>query len=186
LLKACETDYAMLLSSGIEILKTNWLDVFLALLRDDKDLGAARFLKPVNHFDTCYKAPAWWPNIMILNMTIYRQIMSDDDWDLSRISYERYEHKHLFDGLPAPKNPDPEGITVFLDTGYNLWKKLEYNNPHGYRMINFDQVPNILQWQSLFGFYLGLDRNSYRPEHDFVVIQRANIRERLKILRCQS
>ena len=61
LLAACETDYAMLLSSGVEILKTDWLDILLGTLKTDKDLGAARFRPAANHFDTTWKAPVWWP-----------------------------------------------------------------------------------------------------------------------------
>lgn len=186
LLRECETDYAMLLSSGVEILKTNWLDFMLGLLQTDKDMGVARFLPAVNHFDTCWKAPCWWPNVMLLNMSIYRRIMSDDDWDLSRIPYENYEYKHLFNGQSPPGNPDPEGLMVFLDTGYNLWRKLEYDNLEGYRMINLDTDPVSIPWRSIFGFFIGIDRNSHRPEHPFVVTQRANIREKLRILRCQS
>lgn len=186
LLRVCETDYAMLLSSGIEILKTNWLDTLLSLLQTDKDLGTARFRPARNNFDTSWVAPCWWPNVMLLNMNLYRKIMRDKDWDLARAPYENYKHKHHFDGKPVPANPDPEGLTVFLDTGHFFWERLEYDNPEGYRMINFDANPCVLQWQSLFGFYIGLDRNSHRPEHPFVIAQRANIKERLKVLRCQE
>ena len=185
LLKACETDYAMLLSSGIEILKTNWLDMLLAMLKTDKDLGVARFRQARNNFETSWVAPCWWPNVMLLNMKLYRKIMRDEDWDLARVPFETYKYKHLFDGKPVPINPDPEGLTVFLDTGYFLWERLENDNSEGYRMINFDANPCILQWREIFGFYIGLDRNADRPEHQFVITQRANIRERLRILRCQ-
>jgi len=186
LLRACETDDAMLLSSGVEILKTDWLDMLLARLGTDKDLGAARFKPAVNHFDTSWRAPVWWPNIMLLDMTLYRKFMAEDDWNLSRIPFDAFPYKHLFDGLEIPKNPDPGGLTVFLDTGYNLWRRLEYENPEGYRMVNLDTNPPMLEWQRMFGFYIGLDRNSHRPVHPFVVEQRASIRERLRILRCQN
>jgi len=189
LLAACETDYAVLLSSGIEVLKTNWLDVFLDLLKGDKDLGAARFKPADNHFDSSWKAPVWWPNLMLLNMKLYRKFGAEDDWNLSRISFDDYEYKQIFNGKPVPANPDPEGLTVFLDTGYNLWRRLEYENPEGYKMINIDATPSALKalnWDQMFGFYIGLDRNSHRPEHPFVIEQRANIKERLRILRCQN
>ena len=186
LLKACETDYAMLLSSGVEILKTDWLDILLGTLKTDKDLGAGRFRPAVNHFDTAWKAPIWWPNVMLLNMMLYRKFMAEDDWNLSRVPFDVYPYKHLFAGQEAPKTPDPEGLTVFLDTGYNFWRRLEYENPEGYRMLNFDTNPCTVQWLQMFGLYIGLDRNSHRPEHQFVVTQRANIRERLRILRCQN
>lgn len=186
LLKACETEYAMLLSSGVEILKTDWLDTLLAMLKTDKDLGTARFRPARNNFDTSWVAPVWWPNAMLLNMGLYNRIIHDEDWDLARVPYKDYKYKHLFDAQPIPINPDPEGLTVFLDTGYFLWERLEYDNPGGYRMVNFDANPCILQWRSMFGFYIGLDRNSHRPEHQFVITQRANIVERLKILRCQK
>jgi len=186
LLRACETDYAMLLSSGIEILKTDWLDVLLSKLRTEKDIGAARLKPAVNHFDVSWRAPVWWPNIMLLDMRLYRKFGADDDWDLSRIPFDAFPHKHLFDGQAPPKTPDPEGLTVFLDTGYNFWRRLEYENPEGYQMVNLDTNPCTLQWTQMFGLYIGLDRNSHRPEHPFVVGQRANIKERLRTLRCQN
>ena len=186
LLRACETDYAMLLSSGVEILKTDWLDILLGMLKTNTDLGAARFKPAVNHFDTAWKAPVWWPNTMLLNMTLYRKFMAEDDWDLSTIPVDTFPYKHLFDGQAPPRNPDPKGLTVFCDTGYNLWRRLEYENPEGYRMVNLDTNPSALEWQRMFGFYIGLDRNSHRPEHQFVVTQRASIRNRLRILRCQN
>jgi len=186
LLKACNTEYAMLLSSGVEILKTDWLDTLIAMLKTDKDLGAARFRPARNNFDTSWVAPCWWPNLMILNMELYRRIMRDEDWNLVRVPYDIYDRKYLFDGQPVPKNPDVEGLTVFCDTGYYLWEWLEYDNPEGYRMINLDTKPAIYQWRWEFNYYIGLDRNSHRPEHPFVQDQRVLIKNRLRILRCQS
>jgi hypothetical protein len=186
LLKACDAEFAVLFSSGIETLHTDWLDTFIAMLKTDKDLGAARFRPARNNFETSWVAPVWWPNLMFLNMGLYRKFMSDDDWDLARVPFDDFLYKHLFDGQQAPKNPDPEGMMVFLDTGYNLWKRLEHDNPKGYKMINFDTKPATFQWQNRFDFHIGLYRNSHRPEHPFVVSQRAKIQERLRILRCQS
>jgi len=186
LLKACKTDYAVLLSSGIEILKTDWLNDFLGLLKTEKDLGTARFRPARNNFETSWASPVWWPNMMFLNMELYRKFMCDDDWDLARVPYEDFPYKHLFDGQRAPNNPDPEGMMVFLDTGYNLWRRLEYDNPEGYRMNNFDTIPAVFQWRHRFNFFIGLDRNSHRPEHEFVRDQRALIKKELKALRCQN
>ena len=186
LLKACDTEFAMLLSSGIEILETNWLDVFWAMLKTDKDLGAARFKGAGNNFNTSWVAPCWWPNLMFLNMELYRKTMRDEDWDLVRVPYENYKYKHLFDGQATPKNPDLEGLTVFCDTGYFLWERLEYDNPEGYKMVNFDTKPTWFQWDSKFNFHIGLDRNSHRPKHLFVIHERAKIKERLRVLRCQN
>lgn len=186
LLKACDTDYAMLLSSGIEVLKTDWLDTFMAMLKTGKDLGAAR-LRPVRmDFDDVWAAPCWWPNLMLLNMKLYRKIMLDRDWDLARIAYEDYEHKNIFNKKPSPEKSDSDRLMIWLDTGYFLWERLEYNNSEGYRMVNFDTNPVTFQWCWLFGYYIGLDRNSHRPEHSFVVSQRTKIQERLRILRCQN
>jgi|GEM_PF-2492026 len=185
LLKACETDYAVLLSSGIEVLKTSWLEIFMDIIKTNKDLGAARYRAAASLEDS-WIAPCWWPNLMILNMKLYREIMDDSDWDLGRMAYADYPYKHLFDNIKAPEKFDQDGEMIFLDTGYNLWKRLEYDNPKGYKMINFDTVPAEYQWRHDFNFYIGLDRNSHRPEHPFVRDQRVSIKERLRILRCQS
>jgi len=186
LLSACQTDYAVLLSSGIELVTTTWVDELMALLKTKSDIGAARYRPARNNFETSWVAPVWWPNLMLLNMNLYRKITDDSDWDLARVPYEDFPYKQLFDGQRAPKNPDPEGMMVFLDTGYNLWRKLTYDNPEGFRMINFDTNPTTYQWRDRYNFFIGLDRNSHRPEHSFVKSQRFTIQERLRKLRCQN
>lgn len=186
LLKACDTDYAMLLSSGIEVMKTDWLDAFMATLKTEKDLGIARFRPARMDSDDVWAAPCWWPNLMLLNMRLYRKIMLDRDWSLARIAYEDYKHKCLFNKKPIPTKSGSDRLMIWLDTGYFLWERLEYDNPEGYRIINFDTDPAKFQWVHLFGYYIGLDRNSHRPEHPFVVSQRAKIQKRLRILKCQN
>ena len=185
LLKACKMDYAVLLSSGIEVLKTNWIETLMDIIKTDNDLGAARY-RAATGLEDSWMAPCWWPNLMILNMKLYRKIMDDSDWDLGRIAMSDYQYKYLFDNAKAPEKFDPEGEMIFLDTGYNLWKKLEFDNPKGYKMINYDTVPAKYQWRHEFNFHIGLDRNSHRPEHEFVRTQRVLIKERLRILRCQN
>jgi len=180
LLRECDTPLAVLLSSGTEIVDPQWLNILAMRLNPhNKILGVARLRHAENHFDTCLSAYRWVPNWMLLDMVLYRKFGKDEDWDLMRVPYQDYWHKEIFKNTSIPKNPDPEPLHVFLDTGWRLWERLEYENPEGYKMA---EMPPKFPWRQI-RFWGGLDRNSYRPEHPFVMNQRMQIRKRLELLR---
>jgi len=180
LLKACDTPLAMLLSSGCEIKDPNWLSMLIDLLKTDKDLGVAKTRKAENHFNNCWSANRYIPNWMLLDMDIYRDFGNpDEDLELRRVPYTEYEHKEIFDGMITPAHPDPDPLQVFLDTGWRLWDRMQYENPEGYRMID---LPRYFPWRTI-NWFGGMDRNSSRPEHPYVVKTRAGIKHSLEILR---
>jgi hypothetical protein len=180
LLKACQTPLAMMISSGCEVKRTDWLSSLAAELRTDKDLGVAKTRWAENHFQNCFSASRYIPNWMMLNMDIYRRFGNpDEDWELRRVPYTDYWRKEDFAELEWPAHPDPDPLQVFLDTGWRLWKRVQYENPEGFRVV--DMSPRY-PWQFL-NFYGGLDRNSSRPEHPYVVKTRCQIEQALKELR---
>lgn len=180
LLKACNTPLAMLFSSGCEVKRLDWLTLLVDLLETDKDLGVAKVRKAENHFNNCWAANRYIPNWLLLNMDIYRKLGNpDEDWSLIRVPYDDYSHKEVFDGLAPPVHPDPVPLQVFLDTGWRLWDRVQYENPEGYRMV---EMPFYFPWR-IINFYGGLDRNHSRPDHPYVIKTRKQIQERLKLLR---
>lgn len=180
LLKYCRTSLAMLFSSGCEVKKSEWLTQLVGLLETDKDLGVAKTRKAENHFQNCWAANRYIPNWLLLNMDIYRGFGDpDEDWNLSRVPYEIYEHKEAFEGLLPPQHPDPEPLQVFLDTGWRLWNRVHYENPNGLRMI---EMPFYFPWRNI-NFFSGMDRNAHRPNHPYVVKMRAGIQRQLELLR---
>lgn len=180
LLKACDTPLGMLLSAGCEIKNADWLLLLTGLIQSDKDLGIAKTRKAENHFNNCWAANRYIPNWLLLNMDIYREFGNPDkDWQLVRMPYDEYEHKEIFEGLTPPQHPDPLPLQVFLDTGWRLWDRVQYENPKDYRMI---EMPFFFPWR-IINFYGGMDRNSSRPDHEYVVKTRGQIQERLRILR---
>lgn len=180
LLKYCDTPLAMLFSSGSEVKRTDWLTSLIGLLETDNDLGMAKTRKAENHFQNCWAANRYIPNWLLLNMEIYREFGNpDEDWNLSRVPYDEYEHKKVFDGLDPPKNPDPLPLHVFKDTGWRLWERVQYENSNGYRMV---EMPFYFPWR-IINFYGGMDRNAHRPDHPYVVKTRTGIQQRLELLR---
>ena len=184
LLRACETPLAMLLSSGCEIIKTNWLDYVLSFIDDrTRDLGAAVVRKAENHHQNKYSASRYVANWMMLNMDIYRMFGDpEEDWLIRRVPFTKYERPEEFAGIARPTHPDPDPLQVFCDTGYRLWDRVHFENPNGYRMA---EMPKAFAWNQL-RFLGGLDRNSHRPDHPFIMEQRQSIADRLKGLRCQG
>jgi len=179
LLRQCRAPFAMLMSTGTEVVDSQWLRILMAMIHDENDLGVARLRKAENHFQNCWSAPRWIPNWMLLNMKAYAKIASDDLWDLRRIPYDEYWRKEQFDGMSPPAHPDPEPVQVFLDTGWRLWEVLEYENPSGLRML---EMPKYFLWRQ-FKTFLSLDRNAHRPEHEYVIQTKAAVSIRLLKLR---
>jgi len=46
----------------------------------------------------------------------------------------------------TPAHPDPDPLQVFLDTGWRLWDRMQYENPEGYRMID---LPRYFPWRTI-------------------------------------
>lgn len=193
LLSKCETPYAMLLSSGTEIISSHWLVLLMAMLRNNAmGIGVAKSTEASQHFNSCWASPKFIPNWMLLDMKKYQEIASDDDWSLKRVSIADYPYPELFAGLPELTDERDMPPRVFLDTGWRLYEKLVYGkykeeNPRGYEMItmpdqfvkNEERQTNMTQLL----FFGGLDRNAYRPHHEYVEKRKKEIRKRLQLLR---
>ena len=181
LLEKCETDLAMLFVSSAEILRGDWLDIIISRIKMDRDLGLARFREGGNHFDRCWIAPAYWANVMLLNMRLYRDFQHKNDWNQGVIRLSRFKHPEIFEYLPAPANSEESPPRVFTDTGWKLYERLKYKNPNGLKMQSFPSG-FLYEWMKLIG---GIDRNSHRPHHPFVQQQLKEVEQRLDKLREQ-
>lgn len=182
-LNHCTAPFAMLLSSGNEVIHPNWLLAFFWKIKDKwHDLGIAIQTEGLNHFDNCWIAPRYLPNWMMLNMTLYGDFRGPDDWSLKRVPFPEYKYRNIFDGQDSPKHPSTAPVNVFLDTGWRLYERLNFeDNPGGLRMVELR--PRDRRFH--FNFLGGLDRNAHRTSFPFVVQRRKEIEERLWILRGQ-
>lgn len=183
LLKACETEYALLFNSTAEIIKTYWIDELVKLMGDEKVLGIARLRMGGKQGEMNWIAPVYWPNIMLLDMEKYSKFGNvEEDWNLKRIPLSEWEHRDVFKDYSPLKEPWPKPEHVFLDTGSRFWERLEYENPDGLKMLPLPE-DYYTKFMTLFD---GIDRNSHRPLHSHVIGQRLRIAERLKVLRGQG
>lgn len=161
----CRADYGFLLNSTSEVIRGDWLDVLVDVCRDrERDLGVARFRPGGNHFDKCWIAPNYWPNIMLLDMRLYRKHFPGHKWELRQVGAEMFERPEVFYGMTPPREPERTPPLVFCDTGWTFYEKLTFDNPAGLRMLPLpdDYWNKWIRWRG------GIDRNSHRPEHEHV------------------
>jgi len=181
LLDACKTRWAMLFVSSAEIVEGNWLDALVTLAKMGDALGIARYREGGVHFDTAYRAPLYWPNIMLLDMEKYREYAAPDDWDLRHVSLSAFHRPELFAdcGKPEKGRADP---LVFCDTGWRLTERLKYENPDNHRIL---PLPPGYYTQKMH-LYGGIDRNSHRPHIPYVQERLEAIGRRLRALRAEA
>lgn len=181
MLEQVKTPYAMLFNSTSEIMRADWLDVLISLLRDpEHDLGVARF-RSGGAREHDYITPTYWPNMMLLDMRLYRRYFADHKWELRQIGFENFERPEIFAGQTPPSTPERTPPLVFCDTGWSLWEQLHFDNPAGLRML---PLPDNY-WNTHIAWMGGIDRNSHRQDHPHVVSTLAEIDRRLSVLRIE-
>lgn len=177
---SCKADYGFLLNSTSEVIRPDWISALVDMLRDpERDLGVARFRDGGNHFDKCWITPNYWPNIMLLDMRLYRQHFPAHEWELRQVGFEDFERPEIFDGMTPPRTPERTPPLVFCDTGYSLYEKLRFENEAGLRMLPLpdDYWNRYIKWRG------GIDRNSHRPDHEHVQGVLAEVKVALERLR---
>jgi len=185
LLKACQSDYALLFVSTAEILNGDWLDFLVNEVKTNNALGIAREKSAANHFNQQWIAPVYWPNIMLLDMRIYREFGDiDEDWDLKRTMLPDFKHPELFADLEPLAEPDHDPPRVFCDTGSRFWERVSFENPNGYKMLSLhNYFYSHRHGLNRIKLYSGLDRNSHRPYIKHCQDRFAEIKIRLDWLR---
>jgi hypothetical protein len=161
----CSARYALLINSSTEVVRGDWIDVLVDAMHDPaRDLGVARFRDGGNHFDVSWITPNYWPNYMLLDMPLYRQHFPAHEWTLKQVPFDKFERPEVFAGMAPPAHPEYDPPLVFCDTGWTLYEKLRFDNPAGLRML---PLPDNY-WNSYVRWRGGIDRNSHRPDHEYV------------------
>jgi len=186
MMEAVDTPYAMVFNSSSEILAPSWLDILTAQMTDpERILGIADFhVGGARNHD--FITPLYWPNMMLLNVPLFRKFYPENNWDLEITFINKFHRPEIFAGK-YPAHPEHVPPIVFCDTGWRLWEKMEYDNPGGVRILPLpgDYKGRYITWLG------GIDRcvhcyfkpgeDSYNKRH--VVNQRAEIARRLERLR---
>jgi len=191
--RLCDTDYAIVMDSDIEIKRSGWIQDFLAIAATDE--------KIISIVDTIGKRLTWLGynvpvcnfSLGFLNMEAYRNGMEVDWRSVIGGTDRRQEpYESIFaDIYPAPasfKNlPKFNENFVSIDPGAKFWLKVNYDNPKRYRVIpmsvglkqkyhHFDHIS-----------FISIPDPSYPPK---IAVQREAkfmvIRNHLKGLRCQN
>lgn len=179
LLDQCSADYAFLFNSTSEIIRPDWISVLVDMLKDpEHDLGVARF-RSGGAREHDYITPTYWPNMMLLDMRLYREHFPNHSWELRQVGFENFNRPEIFAGQGYPVNPERKPPLVFADTGYTLWERLTFDNPAGLMMFPLPEN----YWNTHIKWLGGIDRNSHRPEHPHVIETLAEVNRRLAALR---
>jgi len=191
LLSYCKTDLACILDSDSEILSSDWLDVFTSQIKNyEKDLGIGYLIKggnrPNNDF---FFAPVFHPSLFVLNMSLYRQIMKEDDWMFAKIDMKDFRYKKELQAMNDEQASHWFEYDRFLnrpsiayDSGGIFTERMIYENPRGLKMhampLNFfgDKVRH-------FG---GMSAYHTRLDHPHMKHKYELLKERLQILRGES
>jgi len=176
LLKHCPTEIACIVDSDCEALMPNWLSFLMAELKDDNDIGVARFRPGGLLFPGELLTPYYWLACMVLNVRLYRLIGDDGDWPEKNMPVQAYRGKYVF-------KPDEieKAVHVGIDTGGGFTEKILYDNPHGFVMR---PIPPGF-WDIKFKHYGGISRNHWRPEHPEIAPRWKEIKRRLAALRAE-
>lgn len=137
--EVCDTDHAAVLDCDIQILAPGWAEQGLAMLADDV-LGICDYRhEAISDQGWCTGFYRAW--FMFLNMKTYRDEMQVD-WRFSYEDATKWPYNQMFGYLSAvPKSPRFNPALACNDPGSQLWVKIRYYNPKGYRMLD---VPHLL------------------------------------------
>lgn len=198
----CDTDYAMIMDCDIMIKGDGWLKDFMDVALTDEKILAVVDTKDKGYTWKGFRTPIYHFWFGLLNMRAYndgmRIIWINNVEDASREPY-----KSLFAELgDAAKNSYFMSLVkqgkvvletwdkniVSNDSGAQLWLKVTYDNPKGYRVV---PLPKALHEKhrhfghgSIIGTMAHSDEQSY--DADMARLKFTEIKNCLEELRCQS
>ena len=159
LLTHCDTDYACVLDSDVEIMRSDWLDFFMNKLPNyEQDLGVGGFVKGMNRpgFDF-FQLPWFHPAVLVLNMHLYRQFRQADDWGLFKEPMNEFKCKykdkiigHEKELLEWFEDIELNRVRVEYDTGMKFATRLVFENPRGFKMHKIS-IPELDKYVHHYG-----------------------------------
>lgn len=183
----CDTDYAAVLDCDTQVRGHGWLADLVNIISEDSQILGICDFKHEGIQANGYRTGFYTIWFGLLNMIAYRDGMQVD-WMLSRENRNREPYKSLFDflsGIPKPETFDEN--VVFNDPGSQLWVKVRYDNPKGYKVVN---VPlEIFSKYRHFGHIsmISIPHPSHSAQVKFNRETRfAQIKTELARLRCQA
>lgn len=174
LIKYCDTEHVCIIDSDCEILTENWLSTLAELLKEENDLGVANLRKAILR-ENLLIPPIYWPCVMFLNIKLYREFESEDDWFISTANFNDYKYKHVFKNIENRSKTD----IVYRDTAGRFTEKVLFETDNKYKIY---PIPENF-WDIKLKHYGGISRNHFRPEHPMIAPLLRVIKENLKKLR---
>lgn len=189
----CDTDYAAIIDSDIEVKCSGWIQDFLSIVSTDKEIIAA--------VDTIEKRMTWRGyNVPVsnfsfgfINMKAYRDSM-EVDWRSIIGGTDRREKPYcsIFADIYPPENRFKDLVTfdenfVSVDPGAKFWLKVNYFNSKSYRIIPIPYI--LLNKYHHFDHisFISIPDPSYPPHiAEKRKLKFSLIKNHLKELRCQN
>lgn len=189
LLTHCDTDYACVLDSDVEIMRDDWLDFFMSKLPDyEQDLGIGGFVKGGNRPGfNFFQLPWFHPACLVLNMHLYRQFRQDDDWGLYKEPMSEFKYKdkiieHKKELLEWFADTELNRSGVEYDTGMKFAERLVFANPRGFKMHKIS-IPELDKYVHHYG---SMSLWGERLDEGHMVPKVAMLRDHLNKLRGES
>ena len=189
LLSYCKTDLACILDSDIEILSSDWLDVFTSQIQNyEKDLGIGFLIKggnrPNNDF---FFAPVFHPSYLVLNMSLYRRIMKEDDWMIAHKDMKDFRYKKdlqaMNDGQASQWFEYDRSLgrpRIEYDAGGIFTERLIYENPAGLIMhampIEFFSE-KVKHYGGMSAYHTRLDHPHMKKKYEILLGRLKALRE---------
>jgi len=156
LLHASPSNWVCHMESDVEVLTPDWLDILMRPIQNPEcDIAVARWIMAWDD-DKAVTPPVWGPEVMLLNLRLYRPFLEPDDFQQRSIPLADYKYRAR---LPVILPPNYSGY-VNLDTCWRFTEKVTYENSARFRVAH---IP-----AGYFGFkvrhYDGISTRPTRPE----------------------
>jgi len=137
--KLCDTDYAVVMDSDVEIKGFDWIRDFLNIMAP----GVIAISDVIDRRTTWkgYNVPVCDFSFGFLDMRLYRDNM-EVDWRVMAGGTDRRQHPYesIFADIYPPNRasvgPQFNEDFVSIDPGGKFWLRLHYGNPKGYKMLS--------------------------------------------------
>jgi len=198
----CDTDYAVIMDCDVMIKQKGWLNDFMKIALSDENILAVVDTQEKGYTWKGFRTPMYYFWFGLLNMKAYNDSMRVN-WINTNGDASKEPYKSLFMDLgDASKNDYFMSLvkqgkvilerwdknTVSADSGAQLWIKVTYDNPKGYRVV---PLPRILhEKHHHFGHASIIGYDAHSSEENAVTVQARikflKIINDLERLRCQS
>ena len=177
----CNSKFAVILDSDVEILDSMWLQKLTQKIKTNKDLGIGHLRPNANYPKTgTFRTPAFHPFCFLINMDAYYEFgIHDKDWKEKFIHISQYKYKDEFIFF------NPELKRIHYETGSRFTERVLFENPQGYRVHGFPKgfIRRVNPFLGSIYHFEGMSAHSHILHGDMMKSRIKLLQERLQKLK---